>query len=70
MFGDDPTVLELEEEVAALAGKEAALFIPSGTMSNQIALRLHAGGLDEVRKRRAHPQTQAYIPEGSHTRAL
>ncbi|GID32093.1 threonine aldolase family protein [Paractinoplanes brasiliensis] len=41
VFGDDPTVLALEEHVAGLFGHEAALFAPSGTMANQIALQLH-----------------------------
>ena len=40
VFGDDPTVSLLEERVAALFGHEAALFCPSGTMANQIALQL------------------------------
>ena len=40
VFGDDPTVIALEAEVAALFGHEAALFCPSGTMANQIALQL------------------------------
>jgi threonine aldolase len=40
VFADDPTVLALQEKVAALFGHEAALFTPSGTMSNQIALQL------------------------------
>jgi threonine aldolase len=46
VFGDDPTVIALEAEVAALFGHEAALFTPSGTMANQIALQLlvPAGG--------------------------
>jgi threonine aldolase len=39
-FGEDPTVREIEGEFAALVGKEAALFIPTGTMGNQIALRV------------------------------
>jgi len=38
VFGDDPTVQELERRVAALAGKEAALYVPSGTMGNQLAV--------------------------------
>jgi threonine aldolase len=38
VLGDDPTVLRLQVEVAALLGKEAALFVPSGTMANQLAL--------------------------------
>ena len=37
VFGDDPTVQALERRVAALAGKEAALYVPSGTMGNQLA---------------------------------
>jgi len=40
VFGDDPTVTALEAEVAALFGQEAALFAPSGSMANQIALQL------------------------------
>src|SRR3954454_20926894 len=40
VFGEDPTVNRLEEEGAAAAGMEAALFVPSGTMGNQIALHL------------------------------
>jgi threonine aldolase len=40
VFGDDPTVAALEARVAALFGHEAALFAPSGTMANQIALQL------------------------------
>ncbi|WP_412741046.1 threonine aldolase family protein [Krasilnikovia sp. MM14-A1259] len=40
VFGDDPTVAALEAEVAAMFGHEAALFAPSGTMTNQIALQL------------------------------
>ena len=41
VFGDDPTVIALQERVAAMLGKEAALFVPSGTMSNLIGVRLH-----------------------------
>jgi threonine aldolase len=40
VFGDDPTVKELERRTAELLAKEAAVFVPSGTMANQIALRL------------------------------
>lgn len=39
VFGDDPTAIRLEEKVAALFGKEASLFVPSGTMGNQAALK-------------------------------
>src|SRR5262249_2391430 len=48
VFGDDPTLNRLQERVAALLGKEAALFVPSGTMSNQICLRVHTQPCDEV----------------------
>ena len=48
VYGEDPTVRELEETVAALLGKEAALFVPSGTMGNQIALLVHTRPGDEV----------------------
>ncbi len=48
VFGEDPTVLELQESVAEILGKEAALFVPTGTMGNQIALRSHCGPGDEV----------------------
>jgi threonine aldolase len=40
-YGEDPTVRLLEEETAALLGKEAALFVPSGCMGNQIAVAVH-----------------------------
>jgi threonine aldolase len=48
VFGDDPTVIELEKKAAALFGKEAALFCPSGTMTNQIAIKIHTQPGDEV----------------------
>lgn len=41
VYKQDPTVIELEKRVAALFGKEAALFFPSGTMANQSAIKLH-----------------------------
>src|SRR2546429_951927 len=40
-YGEDPTVRLLEEETAALLGKEAALFLPSGCMGNEIAVAVH-----------------------------
>ncbi len=43
----DPTVVELQNEIAQMLGKEAAIFMPSGTMTNQIALRLHCRTGDE-----------------------
>ncbi|MCB0623475.1 MAG: aminotransferase class I/II-fold pyridoxal phosphate-dependent enzyme, partial [Saprospiraceae bacterium] len=48
VFGEDPTVNALEDKAAALFGKEAALFCPSGTMTNQIAVKVHTQPLDEV----------------------
>jgi threonine aldolase len=48
VYREDPTVRELEARVAEIAGKEAALFVPSGTMSNQIALLCHTRRGDEV----------------------
>ncbi len=43
-YGDDPTVNALQELAAEVTGKEASLYVPTGTMANQIALRLHASG--------------------------
>ncbi len=48
VFGEDPTVNRLEERVAGLLGKEAALYVPSGTMSNQIAIKAHTQPGDEL----------------------
>src|ERR687894_128935 len=48
VFGEDPTVNRLEEYVAALLGKEAALYAPSGTMCNQIGVFVTAARGDEV----------------------
>lgn len=55
VYGEDPTVKALEARVAELLGKEAALFVPSGTMGNQIGLLVHTRPGDEV-----------IIGEGSH----
>jgi threonine aldolase len=55
-FFEDPTVNTLQEMVAELLGKEAALFLPSGTMCNEIALRVHCRPGDEmIAHRTAHP---------------
>ncbi len=48
VFGDDPTVHALQERVAAMLGKQAALFVPSGTMSNLCALMGHCQRGDEA----------------------
>jgi threonine aldolase len=55
VYGEDPSVRALQERVAALLGKEAALFVPSGTMGNQIGLLVHTRPGDEV-----------IVGEGSH----
>lgn len=47
-FGEDPTVNQLQERVASLLGKDAALWLPSGTMANQVALRLLTRPGDDV----------------------
>ncbi|HET7540132.1 MAG TPA: GntG family PLP-dependent aldolase [Polyangiaceae bacterium] len=48
VYGEDPTVIALQERTAELLGKESALFVASGTMSNQIALLVHTRPGDEV----------------------
>jgi threonine aldolase len=48
VFREDPTVNRLQERLAALLGKEAALFVPSGTMSNQVCVKAHTQPGDEV----------------------
>ncbi len=48
VFKEDPSVNALEEKCAGMFGHEAALFCPSGTMTNQIALKVHTRPLDEV----------------------
>jgi threonine aldolase len=66
--GDDPTVNALQERVAELLGHEAALFLPSGTMCNAIAIRIHARPLgDEVY---LHRSSHPVIAEAGGTAAL
>ena len=48
VWGDDPTVNELQEKCAALFCKEDACFVPSGTMANQTAIRAHTQPGDEI----------------------
>ncbi|MGO0576399.1 threonine aldolase family protein [Ornithinimicrobium panacihumi] len=48
VYGEDPTVAELEARVAQLLGHETALFMPTGSMANQVGLRLHAGPGQEI----------------------
>ena len=61
VFGQDPAINELESYAAALFGKEKALFCPSGTMTNQIAIRLHTGPQKEVI---CHQYSHIYLYEG------
>lgn len=55
VFGEDPTVRALERETAALTGKEAALFVTSGTMGNQLAIAVHT-----------RPGEEVIVSEGAH----
>ena len=48
VYGEDPTLNQLEREVAGILGKEAAVFTPSGSMANQIAILLHTRPGDSV----------------------
>jgi threonine aldolase len=48
VYGEDPTVNHLEQEAAEIFGKEAALFVPTGTMGNTIAVKLHTNHGEEV----------------------
>lgn len=48
VFQEDPTVNELEKQAAAIFGKQASIFMPSGTMSNQVAINLHTQPGDEL----------------------
>lgn len=56
VFGDDPTVKELEALSSQILGKEAALFVPTGCMGNQLAIFTHCRGGQEV-----------IIPDDTHT---
>ena len=48
VLGDDPTVIELQEKASKILGKEAGLYVPSGTMSNIVATRTHTSPGDEI----------------------
>ncbi len=61
VLGDDPTVIRLQEKVASLLGKEAALFMPSGSMANQTAIRAQTQPGDEII---AHAESHVYHYEG------
>ena len=65
--GEDPTVNRLQEHAADLFGKDAALYFPTGTMSNQVALRTHANAGDEVF---IHARAHIYLYEMAAAAAL
>lgn len=67
VFGEDPTVNALEEEMAAFFEKEAALFVASGTMANQVSLKAHTQPGDEVV---AHPQAHIVRAESAAGAAI
>ena len=61
VFGEDPTVNALQDKAAALFGMDAALFCPSGTMTNQIGIKVHTRPGDEVI---CSQQAHIYLFEG------
>lgn len=61
VLGDDPTVIALQERCAALLEKEAACFVPSGSMANQVAIRAHTRPGDEII---CHEHSHIYQYEG------
>src|SRR6478672_10252665 len=65
--GDDPTVAALCDRMAALTGKQAAMFLPSGTMCNQIAILTHCRPGDEIL---AHESAHIIANEGGGPGAL
>lgn len=67
VLGDDPTVKELESETARLLGKEEALFVTSGTMANQLAIRAQTEPGDEIL---VEAQAHIYYYEGGGPAAL
>lgn len=67
VFGDDPTVHRLQERIARLTGKEAALFMPSGSMGNQTCIRAHTEPGDEII---AHEHSHFYFYEAGAPCAL
>ena len=67
VLGDDPNVNELQERISEILDKEAALFVPSGTMSNAIAIRVHTEPGDEIIVERF---SHIYVYEGGGYAAL
>ena len=63
VYGEDPTVNRLQEMAAAMFGKKTALFVPSGTMGNQLAIRLHTQpGQEVIVESKAFPSNRAARP--------
>lgn len=60
VLGDDPTVIELQDRLAEMLGKEAALFVPSGTMSNAVAIKAQTRPGDEIV---THRKSHVYLYE-------
>jgi threonine aldolase len=67
VYGEDPTVTRLQQRAAELVGKEAAIFVPSGTMANQIAIRAHTEPGDAMI---AGQDAHVYLYEGGGAAAL
>ena len=67
VLGDDPTIIALQNMISELLDKEAALFVPSGTMSNAIAIRTHTKPGDEII---TESTSHIYIYEGGGYAAL
>ena len=67
VLGDDQTVIQLQDMLAEMLGKEAALFVPSGTMSNAIAIRAHTVPGDEII---TETVSHIYVYEGGGYAAL
>ena len=67
VFGEDPTVNALQQRVAELLGKESAIFVPSGSMANQTAIRAHTSGGDEII---CEASGHSYLYEGGAPAAL
>jgi threonine aldolase len=67
VYHDDPTVLALEEESADIVGKEAAIFVPTGTMGNQLAIMFHTNPGEEIL---AHESSHVRSVEAGAPQAL
>ena len=67
VLGDDPTVIDLQDRLAQMLGKEAALFVPSGTMSNAVAIKSQTRPGDEIV---THRKSHIYLYEAGGYAAL